>query len=210
MTRTAMRRTRSASVSNFLPCLDSFIPCLELYNGTCMHFMFGSKGPIPLAALVECRPRRMMIADSNTLFVVLTPLPNRAISAVEESDSLGSLGLAPSATLVLVPVPRFADAYAHVGGNPAWRALMSAVGLLAGFWSVVVGFLVGGGGGGRGGGRRGRQAGGGDGHGENIEMDDLPPSAAGRGSGSGSRIRGFENEEDRKRDAQLYNGNSVS
>ncbi|KXJ93709.1 hypothetical protein Micbo1qcDRAFT_38585 [Microdochium bolleyi] len=47
-----------------------------------------------------------------TFRVVLTPLPNKAVSKTEETEeTLESLGLTPSATLVLVPVS-FAAAYA--------------------------------------------------------------------------------------------------
>ncbi|KAK5636880.1 hypothetical protein RRF57_012592 [Xylaria bambusicola] len=46
--------------------------------------------------------------------VVLTPLPNKVIAAQEESKSLLSLGLAPSATLVLIPTP-YSAAYARAG-----------------------------------------------------------------------------------------------
>ncbi|KAI0509605.1 hypothetical protein F5B22DRAFT_648839 [Xylaria bambusicola] len=46
--------------------------------------------------------------------VVLTPLPNKVIEAQEESKSLLSLGLVPSATMVLVPKP-YSAAYARTG-----------------------------------------------------------------------------------------------
>ena len=42
---------------------------------------------------------------------ILTPLPNRNLSMSDEEDSLRSLGLVPSATLVMVPVKDFTAAY---------------------------------------------------------------------------------------------------
>jgi UBX domain len=42
---------------------------------------------------------------------ILTPLPNRAVTISEEEESLEALGLAPSATLVLVPIKDYTDAY---------------------------------------------------------------------------------------------------
>ena len=42
---------------------------------------------------------------------ILTPMPNRTFSISEEDESLQSLGLMPSATLVMVPVQRYIAAY---------------------------------------------------------------------------------------------------
>jgi hypothetical protein len=47
--------------------------------------------------------------------VVLTPLPNKVIERQEEIKSLLALGLAPSATLVLIPT-KYSMAFAHTGG----------------------------------------------------------------------------------------------
>lgn len=46
-----------------------------------------------------------------TIKQILTPMPNRTFSASEEEESLQSLGLTPSATLVMVPVPGHFTAY---------------------------------------------------------------------------------------------------
>ena len=46
-----------------------------------------------------------------TLKQILTPLPNRTISISQEEESLHSLGLMPSATLVKVPVQGYTTAY---------------------------------------------------------------------------------------------------
>jgi hypothetical protein len=42
---------------------------------------------------------------------VLTPLPNKNIEASEEEGTLQSLGLTPSATLILVPIASYSSAY---------------------------------------------------------------------------------------------------
>ncbi|KAL9593059.1 MAG: hypothetical protein Q9219_007688 [cf. Caloplaca sp. 3 TL-2023] len=42
---------------------------------------------------------------------ILTPQANRTISISEEKESLQSLGLSPSATLVMVPIPGYVNAY---------------------------------------------------------------------------------------------------
>ncbi|KAL9088295.1 MAG: hypothetical protein Q9165_006219 [Trypethelium subeluteriae] len=46
---------------------------------------------------------------------VLTPLPNRTLEVGEEEKTLQELGLTPTATLVLVPVQGYTDAYASSG-----------------------------------------------------------------------------------------------
>ncbi|RYP26833.1 hypothetical protein DL768_011551 [Monosporascus sp. mg162] len=149
-----------------------------------------------------------------TFRVVLTPLPNRAVVAGEETGStLAELGLTPSATLVLVPVPRFAEAYygrgsSSDGGSLLWRALVFLWGIPAGILGMLAGFLFGWGRGGRQQQQwRRRDEGGRGGSGaDEVELDDAPA----RGTTTSARIRGFENAEDRRRDAQLYNGNSLN
>ena len=48
---------------------------------------------------------------------VLAPMPNRRISVSEEEESLQSLGLAPSATLVMVPIKAYTEAYTSSGAQ---------------------------------------------------------------------------------------------
>ncbi|KAI1824994.1 hypothetical protein F4861DRAFT_218349 [Xylaria intraflava] len=113
--------------------------------------------------------------------IVLTPLPNKAIEPQEESGSLLSLGLAPSATLILTPV-KYSAAYGHAGG-----ILAPFIGGFSYLYGVIFRFLGGifalffGGGGGAGGSAEQRGN-------DNIPLENL-------------RAR---------RDAQLYNGNSLN
>ncbi|KAF2211068.1 hypothetical protein CERZMDRAFT_44119 [Cercospora zeae-maydis SCOH1-5] len=53
---------------------------------------------------------------------IISPLPSRSIEVSEERQSLADLGLTPNATLVLVPVAGYTEAY---GGN-AGRGYMSS------------------------------------------------------------------------------------
>jgi len=69
--------------------------------------------------------------------VVLTPLPNKVIEPQEEIKSLLSLGLTPSATLVLIPV-RHSVAYAHGGG-----ILTPVIGVFSTFYGAVLASLGG-------------------------------------------------------------------
>ncbi|KAI1077473.1 hypothetical protein F5B20DRAFT_551351 [Whalleya microplaca] len=139
-----------------------------------------------------------------TFRVVLTPLPNKAIEREEENEPLSSLGLAPSATLVLVPT-RYAVAYAQ-GSGILFRSLSFVFGVfrlgfgvLTGALGGISGMLFGRGAGGGGGARRRDPPEGG------IPLGNLDNAAR-----DDSRIRGFQNPDDRARDAQLYNGNSLN
>ncbi|KAH8838264.1 hypothetical protein MCOR27_005794 [Pyricularia oryzae] len=153
--------------------------------------------------------------------LVLTPLPNRTIDETEEDKTLLDLELAPSATLILVPVPRFTSAYGGGGGyrrghggivdriNALFVAVMS---IFNGFFGMFGRLLTG-----------PPQITQGD---AGIEMDELdqnqaqPPqgSSTGRRSPPGSarnrsdnsRVTGFRNPDDDRRDQQLYNGNSLN
>ncbi|KAI1140677.1 hypothetical protein F5Y05DRAFT_282212 [Hypoxylon sp. FL0543] len=130
-----------------------------------------------------------------TFRIVLSPLPNKAIEPTEEIESLLSLGLTPSATLVLVPA-KYSSAYAQ-SNNVIWRSLAyilgvfgAGYGLLTGVLGGITGMIFG---------RRGAEP-----IPDGIPLRNL---AAAR---TASRIRGFRNPEDERRDAQLYNGNSLN
>lgn len=166
-----------------------------------------------------------------TFKVLLTPQPSRRIEQAEEGKTLGELGLAPSSTLILVPVAggsgsggrvRFAAAQADEGGNIFQRL----IGFLAAFFSTVVAFFstlfsVSG----------PPNAGptpeevASEVRGEQQQQATRAERASGRllggggagaavNRGAGSKIKGFGDErrdEERKRnDQQFYNGNSVS
>ncbi|OTA56842.1 hypothetical protein K449DRAFT_154777 [Hypoxylon sp. EC38] len=130
-----------------------------------------------------------------TFRVVLSPLPNKAIEPTEETESLLSLGLAPSATLVLVPA-KYSSAYAHAD-NLIFRSLLYILGIFGAGYGLLTDVL---------GGIRGMLFGGRSGQSttEEIPLGDI---ATGRAP---PRIRGFRNPEDERRDAQLYNGNSLN
>ena len=122
---------------------------------------------------------------------VLTPLPNKNIDATEESKSLGELGLAPSSTLVLIPVTRYSSAYDEPSGNIFTRILRLFFGLLTWLLGLI-------------------------GLGGNPALEDGPAARASANAQTepaaqdGTRVREFQNPDDGRRDQQLYNGNSVS
>lgn len=154
--------------------------------------------------------------------LVLTPQPNRTIGETEEDKTLLDLELAPSSTLILVPVPRFSSAYgAGGGGHGQGRGglLGPLNALLVAIMSIINGFL----------GMLGRLLSGpalvGQGD-AGLEMDEREQSPAQRAQGTStghqsptgasrnrpenSRVTGFRNPNDNQRDQQLYNGNSLN
>ncbi|KAF1838512.1 hypothetical protein BDW02DRAFT_564872 [Decorospora gaudefroyi] len=71
---------------------------------------------------------------------ILAPQPSRELSAGDESQSLGDIDLAPSATLVLVPVKGYTEAYAGAGGGVVGAAT-GLVGGALGLVSSTVGYV---------------------------------------------------------------------
>lgn len=60
---------------------------------------------------------------------ILAPLPSRSIEVSEEHQTVSELGLAPTATLVLVPISGFTEAYAGGGRGYMSSALHTAYGI---------------------------------------------------------------------------------
>jgi hypothetical protein len=71
---------------------------------------------------------------------ILAPQPSRELSAGDESQSLGDIDLAPSATLVLVPVKGYTEAYSESEGGVVSTAT-GLVGGAFGFLSSTVGYV---------------------------------------------------------------------
>ncbi|KAJ3495307.1 hypothetical protein NLG97_g3489 [Lecanicillium saksenae] len=122
---------------------------------------------------------------------ILAPLPNKNIDTTEEGKSLRELGLSPSATLLLIPIERFAVAYDAQGSS---QGLFSQIlGLIFGVFTWLMS-LVGLGG-------------------ETSEAETQPaspPPANAAAALRNQRVRAFENPNDRRGDQQLYNGNSLN
>ncbi|KAI8937606.1 hypothetical protein NX059_005317 [Plenodomus lindquistii] len=72
---------------------------------------------------------------------ILSPQPSRELSAGDESQELGDIDLAPSATLVLVPVKGYTDAYSGANGGGVVGAATGLVGGAFGLLSSTVGFV---------------------------------------------------------------------
>lgn len=74
---------------------------------------------------------------------ILAPQPSRELSAGDENQTLGDIDLAPSATLVLVPVKGYTDAYSGTGTNLLAGTTTGLVGSAFGLLSSTVGYAGG-------------------------------------------------------------------
>ncbi|KAK2590749.1 hypothetical protein QQS21_011561 [Conoideocrella luteorostrata] len=121
---------------------------------------------------------------------LLTPLPNRPIDETEDSKSLSEVGLSPSSTLILVPIRSYASAYS----DSSQGFFSRFINFLLGFFTWLLGTVGFGGGA------------------NNNRQDEAPEQNASSTStqAKNRRVQGFENPNDRRRDHQLYNGNSLN
>ncbi|KAK7962401.1 UBX domain-containing protein 4 [Apiospora aurea] len=165
---------------------------VRLFDGSTLRARFPSDQTLGKEVRQWIDENRADGTDPYTFRVVLTPLPNKAIEPAEESEMLRDLGLAPSATLVLVPVIRVATAYEQGGGLllRGWSYLYALIAMLFSPFAVLF---------------RGRNNANHDASHENIPMDDLNADGSSR-----QRFRGFRNPADERLDQQLYNGNSLN
>jgi UBX domain len=170
---------------------------VRLFDGSTIRSRF------PSSATLRKDIRRWVDAENQnskdpyTFKVVLTPLPNKNIDETEEDKSLQQLGLAPSATLLLIPVTKFSTAYeGSTGGNIIADFFAMITGFVAWLFSLISGVFSG-----LGSGPPAR----------NTPASEEPPATRQRQgqTNDGARIRGFQ-DAGNQRDYQLYNGNSVS
>jgi hypothetical protein len=68
---------------------------------------------------------------------ILAPLPSRELSAGEESETLGDIDLAPSATLVLVPVKGYTEAYSGGSSGVVGGVVGGVSGLVGGAFGLA-------------------------------------------------------------------------
>jgi flagellar motility protein MotE (MotC chaperone) len=144
---------------------------------------------------------------------ILAPLPSKELSMSDEDQTLGDIDLAPSATLVLIPVKGYTDAYSGGGGGgivgSATGAVTGLVGGVFGLAGSALGFV---------GSTVSSVLGGGAG----TPQSSQEQSTAGRTVGdsqqqqqdeagaSSVRVRTLADQRAREpRSQQLYNGNQV-
>lgn len=124
---------------------------------------------------------------------ILTPMPNRTIGISEEEESLISLHLMPSATLVKVPISNFTEAYdqgiVSRGVSASYNIASLGVNMITGALHKVLGF-----------GQAIRAAE------ESTLQSQSQQPAMGR---TNTRIRSLQDRKEESQEHQLYNGNQV-
>ncbi|PVH70170.1 hypothetical protein DL98DRAFT_521780 [Cadophora sp. DSE1049] len=110
---------------------------VRLFDGSTIRSRFPSTGSL----LKDVRPWVDEKQEGDTPYTfkqVLSPLPNKNIEMSEEEHTFTTLGLTPSATLILVPVADYTSAYEGGGGivsraaSGGYALISSSVGLVTG------------------------------------------------------------------------------
>ncbi|KAH7381638.1 hypothetical protein BKA66DRAFT_512512 [Pyrenochaeta sp. MPI-SDFR-AT-0127] len=135
---------------------------------------------------------------------ILAPQPSRELSAGDESQSLGDIDLAPSATLILVPVKGYTEAYSGASGGVvgaatglvggAFGLLSSTVGFVGSTLGSVIGY-----------GSAPTEAGTGQGTQSTTRQPSQQPAPA---EGASIRVRTLADQRARE-PQQFYNGNQL-
>ena len=132
---------------------------------------------------------------------ILAPMSNRPLSISDEEESLQSLGLAPSGTLVIIPVQGYTAAYIadqgilSKGAAIGLNAVSAGAGIISGALGTVLGF-----------GTATAPA-----NNPSVrEVSPQGPSSDTIGAVSNINIRTLHDQPEDQEDHQLYNGNQVS
>jgi hypothetical protein len=175
---------------------------VRLFDGSSIRTRFDGKKVTLKGEVRAWIDEKRTDGDEPYVFKLLLPPPqaSKKIDETEEGKTLGELGLAPSATLLLSPVKQYVEAYGSRGG--VLGLPLVAFGLVAGFfawlWGLITGVFAGIGG------REDRA------HArEESERQANEEQAARVREQRGARFAQFDNPNDRRGDQQLYNGNSV-
>lgn len=134
---------------------------------------------------------------------ILTPLPNRTLTIVDEEQTLQELNLGATANLVMVPIQSYSEAYAGLGPSIPVRAASTAYDIASNAVGTATGFI-------------GSWLGYGQTAPATAATAGSPTGPAGRGQTAGrpaasqnSNIRTLADQRREQGDSQLYNGNQV-
>lgn len=185
---------------------------IRLFDGTSLRARFDSNST--LSSSVRTYVDENSRTDIPYEFrQILTPRPSRTIEISEENESLVSLGLTPSATLVLVPVKGYQDAYAAGGAGGILSKGINAgynagYGLVSGVFGAV-GKVIGYGGDAT---AEGPYMGGTSDAKEpsNVQGSKMADDSRSAGPSSGIRVRTLADQRREADNTELYNGNQVS
>jgi hypothetical protein len=166
---------------------------IRLFDGTTIRSHFSSQNTLRRDVRQWIDGQRADGDIPYTFKQILTPNPSRTITISEEEESLQSLGLNPSATLILVPVKDYTSAYEGSPTNYISRGISAGFGLISSSINLVTGTL-------------GSLLGGGAAPGAEFEAENRPSSKA----SVSANVRTFREEGRNPEEHQLYNGNTVS
>lgn len=126
-------------------------PCalqIRLFDGSSIRGKFAPDTTLALAVrtwVKEASPEGG--ADIPYTFrQILAPQPSRSIEVSEEHQTLLDLGLIPNATLVLVPVAGFTNAYSHASGgylSSAWNIAYNCASTASGILGSAISYIPG-------------------------------------------------------------------
>ena len=171
---------------------------VRMFDGSNIRHKFSSDATLRTDVRSWIDKERMDGDIPYTFKQILTPLPNRTLSISDEEESLQSLGLTPSATLVMVPVQGYTAAYDHQGlvsrgASTGYSVILGGAGMITGALRTILGFGQAA--------ERPNEAQG------NEAVGDAAPET--RGAGSSINIRTLRDQREGRDDHQLYNGNQV-
>lgn len=129
--------------------IDSNVCAVQVrsFDGSTLRARFTSQSTLSCEVRKWVDENRIDGDSPYTFKQIIAPLPSRAFTISEEDETLQSLGLAPSATLVMIPVHGFIAAY-NAGPNVVSRGISAGfnvvsggVGLVSGGVGMVAGSL---------------------------------------------------------------------
>jgi len=138
--RAQARATAASSSSSTRPSSTTTAECalqIRLFDGTTIRSRFPSSNTLRGDVRKWIDGQHTGGGIPYTFKEILTPQPNRTISISEEEGSLQSVGLTPSATLILVPIKGYTSAY--VSGTSGLASYVSK-GISVGYDLVSSGF----------------------------------------------------------------------
>ena len=171
---------------------------VRMFDGSNIRHKFSSDATLRIDVRAWIDKERLDGDIPYTFKQILTPLPNRTLSISDEEESLQSIGLTPSATLVMVPVQGYTAAYDHQGlvsrgASTGYSVIAGGAGMITGALRTVLGL--------------------GQATAQTNEPQENPAVGATepetRGAGSNINIRTLRDQREGRDGHQLYNGNQV-
>ena len=171
---------------------------VRMFDGSNIRHKFSSDATLRTDVRAWIDKERLDGDIPYTIKQILTPLPNRTLSISDEEESLQSLGLTPSATLVMVPVQGYTAAYDHQGlvsrgASTGYSVISGGAGMITGALRTILGL-----------GQANVPT---NGSAENPAVGNTAPET--RGTGSSINIRTLRDQREGGDDHQFYNGNQV-